>query len=436
MDEARFDAGLTICTMRYVSNVRIGRINPKHLQFYLDVEHKKLDLPRFVRQLLASGTDVKSELAAIEPPFAAYKRTREALLQYVDLAKQDDGEKLSIPKGGVAPGSTYDGVARLSRLLRLVGDLPQSTAAPADPQIYGETLVAAVKRFQTRHGLTPDGIIGEATLGQLNVPLSDRVEQLRLAMERYRWLRYSFPQPPIIVNIPEFRLYAMNGNGQAGLMMNVNVGDAYDFQTPIFENTIRNLVFRPYWNVPPKILREEIIPEIEADRNYVEDENMEVVNQATGAVTAGRVSDAVLQQLRSGKLGVREKPGPNNALGLLKVIFPNEHHVYLHDTPEGVHMFDSDQRALSHGCVHLQKPAVLAAWLLRDNPDWTLERVEHAMHEGRDNTSVNLVKPIPVVIFYLTAVVREAGDIYFYRDIYGHDAALETALAKGYPYPN
>lgn len=436
LDEARFDAALTVCTMRYVSDVRIGRINPKHLKFQIDVQHRKLDLPRFVRDLLLSETDVKSELAEIEPPFSAYGKMRDALLRYMELAGKDDGEKLPVPKVTLyVAGIAYDGAPRLARLLRLVGDLPSGVELPADSRTYEAPLMLAVKRFQSRHGLPANGYLDAATIEQLNVPLSERVETMRLTLERFRWLRYDFPQPPIIVNIPEFRLYAMDGNGGVSFTMNVNVGDAYDFQTPIFENSIRYLVFRPYWNVPPRILRNEIVPSIEEDRDYIEESDMEVVTPAGAVVTSGRINDAVLRQLRLAKLTVRAKPGPENALGLLKIIFPNDHHVYMHDTPEGVDMFSQHQRALSHGCIHLQEPAVLATWLLRNNPGWTLERVEHAMHEGRDNSTQHLAKPIPVLLFYITALV-ENGDVNFYRDIYDHDVALERALAKGYPYPN
>ena len=429
-DEVRFDVALTVCTMRYVSDVRIGRINPKHLKFHLDVQHKKLDLPRFVRQLLVSGVDVKSELADIEPPFAVYKETRKALLKYMELAKKDDGDTLPVPAVTLYPGAGYEGIARLFHLLRLVGDLPEDAAAPVDSTYQGQ-LVEAVKRFQKRHGLRDNGFLTAETLTQMNVPLSDRVEQIRLALERFRWVRYDFPQPPIIVNIPEFRLYALDDQGRISFSMNVNVGDAYDFQTPIFENTIRYLVFRPYWNVPPRILRNEIVRDVEEDRDYIKDNNMEVLTPAGVVVTSGRISDAVLQQLRSGRLRVREKPGPENALGLLKIIFPNDHHVYMHDTPEGVDMFSQDQRALSHGCIHLQEPSVLAAWLLRHNPDWTLERVEHAMNEGHDDFTLHLAKQVPVVLFYTTVVAREHGDISFYRDIYGHDVALERHSPRG-----
>ncbi len=217
--------------------------------------------------------------------------------------------------------------------------------------------------------------------------------------------------------------------------MNVNVGDAYDFQTPVFENSIRYFVFRPYWNVPPRILRDEIIPEIEEDRDYIKDMNMEVVTGNGKLVTSGRISDDVLRQLRARKLTVRERPGPENALGLLKIIFPNEHHVYMHDTPESRDMFSTKERARSHGCIHLEHPAEMAHWLLRDKPEWTMERVENAMHGGPDNNTVRLTRPVPILIVYGTAIVQEDGEVDFYRDVYGHDASLEAALAKGYPYP-
>jgi len=435
-EEARFDLALTVCAMRYISDVRIGRINPKHFKFGFDVEHKKLNLPSFLRQLLSSSADLKSELANIEPPFAGYKATRQALLRYMELAKEDDGEKLPAPQWETLyPGGPYDGVSRLTRLLRLLGDLPKDAVVASDSKTYGGPLPDAVKHFQTRHGLTATGDLTKATLEQLNVPLQLRVEQLRLTLERYRWLRYSFTQPPIVVNLPEYRLKAFDRNGRIGLTMNVNVGDAYDFQTPVFENSIRYLVFRPYWNVPPRILRDEVIPDIEEDRSYIHDGNMEVITRDGKVVTSGVISDSVLKQLRAGSLTVRERPGPENALGLLKIIFPNEHHVYLHDTPESVDMFSTEERALSHGCIHLQEPAELAHWLLRDKPGWTMERVEQAMREGRDNLTVNLTAPVPILIVYGTAVVESNGDVHFYRDVYGHDASLKKALAKGYPYP-
>jgi murein L,D-transpeptidase YcbB/YkuD len=432
-DEARFDLALTVCAMRYVSDVRIGRINPKHFKFGLDIEHKRLDLAHYLRQLQSSSTELNEEIAKIEPPFPRYKATRQALLKYMELAKQDDGEKLPPPLGVVRRGGYYAKMPDLAKRLRQLGDMPPDAIFSDNALAYDEPLLSAVKHFQERHGLSGDGNLDSDTIDQLNVPLRTRLEQLRLVLERYRWLRYSFAQPPVVVNLPEFRLRAFDQNNRVGLTMRVNVGDAYDFQTPVFENSIRYLVFRPYWNVPPRILREEEIPDIAKDRDYIKDSNMEVVTGDGKVVTSGRVSDDVLQQLRAGKLTLRERPGPENALGLVKIIFPNEHHVYMHDTPKSKDMFSTNERARSHGCVHLEHPAEMAQWLLRDKPEWTLERVERAMREGPDNNTVRLTTPVPILIVYGTAIVQEDGEVHFYRDIYGHDASLEAALAKDYP---
>ncbi len=433
--QARFDVALTVCTMRYISDVRIGRINPSHFKFGIDIKNKKLDLPKFVRQLLADDTDIKKEFADIEPNFPGYRATRAALLHYMELAKQDAGSaKLPAPSGIVFPSGPYDGVPRIAQLLKLVGDLPQD-AIVRDEKIYEEPLVKAVEHFQSRHGLRPDGYLTRSTIEAMNVPLTTRVEQLRLTLERYRWLQYDPNESEVVVNLPGYRLYAFEPGGKLGFAMNVNVGDAYDFQTPIFENKIRYLVFRPYWNVPPRILRNEVVADISDDRNYIKDADMEVTTPDGKVVTSGVISDAVLQQLRAGKLSVRQRPGPENALGLVKIIFPNEHSVYLHDTPESVDMFSEEERALSHGCIHLQHPAELAAWLLRDKPGWNLERTEDAMQHGPNNITVNLTRPVPILIIYATAVIRKDGGVNFYKDIYGHDASLESALAEGYPYP-
>ena len=432
-DSARFDAALTVCLMRYLSALHVGRINPQHMGFEFDVSRKKLDLPEFVRQRLVDGSDLRSELAALGPPFLEYQRLRDALRHYMELAKRDDGEKLPNPIY-LDSGEKYAGIARLTRLLRLQGDLPESATIPPDQKIYEGALVDAVKHFQERYDLPPNGVLDSKTIAEMNVPLGDRVEQMRLGLERYRWLPYDFKQPPIAVNIPEFRLYAFKEANQLAFTMKVNIGDQYDFQTPIFEKDILYLVFRPYWNPPPNILRNEIIPELEDSRS-LEKENLELVSASGQVIKSGSITPAMLQQVRSGKLTVRQPPGPENALGLVKFIFPNEHHVYIHDTPESVDMFAERERSFSHGCIHVQEPARLAAWLLRNTPGWDLERVEHAMHQGRDNVRVNLASPIPVMIVYITAVAEENGDVHFFHDIYLHDAWLEEQLAKGYPYP-
>ena len=432
-DRAHFDAALTVCVMRYVSDLHIGRVNPQHFKFNLDVSAKKYDLPAFLRDKLIQGADVRAELDQVEPPFAGYKRTLRALQQYMKLSRQDNAEQLPVPAKPVGPGGTYDGVPRLTRLLRLLGDLPDG-AASENSNIYAGPLVDAVKHFQARHGLGPDGRLGTQTLKQMNTPLSFRVEQLRLTLERWRWVPYQFPRPPIVVNIPEFGLRTYNQDGSIDLMMNVIVGKAYRHETPVFERDMKYVVFRPYWNVPPSILRSEIVPAIRKDRDYIAKKNYEVVTPQGSVVTSGTISDDILQQLSAGKLMVRQKPGPTNALGLVKLMFPNEYNVYLHSTPSQ-QLFSQSRRDFSHGCIRVEKPAELAAWVLRDKPEWSLERVRAAMQTGKDNVQVNLTNPVPVLIIYGTAVVDQQNEVHFFDDIYGYDADLEKVLARGYPYP-
>jgi L,D-transpeptidase YcbB len=432
-DRARFDAELTVCVMRYISDLHIGRVNPQHFKFNLDVSAKKYDLPSFLRDKLIHGADVRAELDQVEPPFAGYKRTQQALQRYMELSRQDDGEQLPVLAKPVEPGSSYDGIPRLTRLLRLLGDLPDGSTSESST-IFAGPLVDAVKHFQARHGLTPDGRLGAQTLKQLNTPLSFRVEQLRLTLERWRWIPFQFAQPPIVVNIPEFRLRAYQKGGTIGLSMNVIVGKAYRHQTPVFEREMKYVVFRPYWNVPPSIQRSEIVPAVRKDRDYIAKKGFEVVTPQGSVVTSGTINDDILQQLSAGKLLVRQKPGPTNALGLVKLMFPNEYNVYLHSTPSP-QLFSQSRRDFSHGCIRVEKPAELAAWVLRDKPDWSLERVRAAMESGKDNVQVNLTNSVPVLILYGTAVVEEDNEVHFFDDIYGHDAELEKVLAQGYPYP-
>jgi murein L,D-transpeptidase YcbB/YkuD len=325
-------------------------------------------------------------------------------------------------------------VPRLVRLLRLLGDLPADAVPSADPQIYAGPVVDAVKRYQLRHGLQADGRLGAKTVQSLNTPLAVRVRQLQLTLERWRWLPHNFPEPPVVVNIPEFRLRAFDPDNRPVLEMNVIVGKAFGHNTPVFADSMEYVVLRPYWNVTPTIQRSEIVPAIRKDRNYIANKGFEVTTQAGQIVTDGPINDDLLEQLRTGKLAVRQKPGPANSLGLVKLIFPNRHNVYLHSTP-APELFSQARRDFSHGCIRVEKPAELAAWALRNTPGWDLERIRQGMQSGKDNQQVNLAKPIPVLILYGTAIVDEAGSVRFFDDIYGQDKSLEKVLAKGYPFP-
>jgi murein L,D-transpeptidase YcbB/YkuD len=216
--------------------------------------------------------------------------------------------------------------------------------------------------------------------------------------------------------------------------MKVVVGKAYRHQTPVFAREIRSVIFRPYWDVPSSILRAEVIPHLEKNPFYLAENSYEIVDKKGKVVSEGTLSHEIEEQLRSGALAVRQKPGPENALGLVKFEIPSRYDVYLHGTPATA-LFSRSRRDFSHGCIRVEDPVSLAAWVLRDKPGWTTDKIRTAM-SGDKTIQVKLDKPIPVMILYSTAVVMEDGEVRFFDDIYGHDAALERALAKGYPYSN
>jgi len=432
-DARRFDLALTVCVMRYISDLHIGKVNPRHFDFGLDIEAKKYDLPEFLKDHVVDAADVGGALAQVEPPYPGYRRTIQALNTYLEFAKQYDGKPLPPLAKTIAPGDSYSGVPQLMQFLRLVGDLPSDANPPADGTVYQGALVDAVTNFQRRHGRDTDGRITAQTLTDLNVPLARSVRQMQLTLERWRWIPLAPHAAPIVANIPEFRLRAYDENFKVALAMNVVVGKAYGHGTPVFQDKMEYVVFRPYWSVPYSITKNELIPRIVRDPDYLAKKNFEVVNSRQEVVSSGSVSSDVLAQLRAGKLFIRETPGPKNSLGLAKFIFPNNHNVYMHDTPAH-ELFSRSRRDFSHGCIRLEKPADLAVWVLRDNPGWDIDHVRAAMN-GITTQQVNLAHPIPVLIVYATVVVTEDGVVHFFDDIYGHDAALDKVLQKGYPYP-
>jgi len=316
---------------------------------------------------------------------------------------------------------------QLAAKLRRTGDLP-TDAKIARPEMYEEPLVSAMKHFEGRNGIEPDGILGPDTYSHLDVPLSQRALQLKLALERWRWLPADLGTSFIAVNIPEFRLRAYE-NGRQTLTMKVIVGEASGAQTPIFADRIDSLVFRPSWKLPLHVQRNEVLPDLRKDPHYLAKNHMEVVNSSGHTVDA--LTPAVLQQIDSGKLAIRQQPGDGNALGLVKFVFPSSEGIYLHGTSE-TNLFTSYRRDFSHGCIRLEHPTALASWVLRNYPQWTPDRVEGAM-VGNQSISVKLGNPVPVFVFYNTAVVEENGDVHFFDDIYGQDAALEKALADARP---
>ena len=258
--------------------------------------------------------------------------------------------------------------------------------------------------------MTPDGILTAETYRQLTTPIADRITQLSLTLERWRWIPQTFPQPPVVVNIPEFRLRAYDSGLHVTLAMKVIVGRAYRRQTPVFQNQISSVIFRPFWNVPPSIQRKEIGPALRRDPNYLKKHDYEVVS------------------IPGGGFRIRQRPGDRNSLGLVKFSLPNVHDVYLHGTPEQA-LFGRTRRDFSHGCIRIEDPVALANWALKDNEGWTRDKIEAAMH-GDPTFSVTLTHPIPVLIVYGTGFAAEDGLVYFLPDIYAEDRALLEALKR------
>lgn len=430
---AEFDLALTVNAMRYVSDLHIGRINPAQVGFKLEVEHKKYDLAELLGRLSTSDR-VAAELDAVEPQYEYYRALQEALGRYRGLAPQIAAlQPLPAPAKPLEPGERYEAMPRLADLFVLLGDLPADRRDAAAEPACGEAMEAAIRSFQGRHGLTADGVAGPATFRELNTPIAARLRQMELTLERWRWLEQDFGAPPIVANIPAFRLHAfreMDGGVERALSMNVVVGKEYKgAQTPIFARQMTYLVFSPYWEVPPSIARGELLPKMAKDPSYAAKHNY-VIEGSSGRMPVDAESIAAV---RAGKARIRQKPGPTNALGRVKFMFPNEFNVYLHSTPSQA-AFARDERALSHGCVRVERPLELAEFVLRDDPAWTRERIEAAMNAG-EPTTVQLKTPIWVYILYGTVFVDEEGRVHFYRDVYGHDARLDAALKQGYPYP-
>jgi L,D-transpeptidase YcbB len=430
---ASFDTALTVSAMRYIRAIHCGRTNPKEFKFQLDMGGEPLPLAEFIQTKVVNAADPAAEIQKLEPPFLGYRKLLALLPVYEGYAHEAEGEKFPTVTKTVRPGQPYAGVVRLGRFLQIIGDIPASVQLDPNATTYQGAVVEGLKHYQDRHGEAPTGNLDTRTINELNTPPAARIRQIKLTLERWRWLPHSFSQPPVVVNLPEYRARAMNPDGTVAFYKNVIIGKAYGHKSPIFEKEIQYVVFRPYWDVTPSIQRNEIVPHIEKDPNYISKHSFEVVTPQGEVVTDNQVSPEVLEGIKSLHLMVRQKPGETNSLGLVKIIFPNPDNVYLHGT-DAPGLFSQDIRDFSHGCIRVENPADLVAWVLRNNPGWDLERVKATMNGEKNNLQVNLVTRIPVLIVYGTATVNEENQIRFFDDIYGYDAELDKALAAGYPY--
>jgi murein L,D-transpeptidase YcbB/YkuD len=371
---SQFDIRLTYALVRYVSHLCFGRIEPQQVNPDWPATKKNCEVPKLVHEAIQKNTvgNLAKELSPTMPEYQALKST---LQEYRNLAAKGEGQPVA------------------------------------------DDTAEAVSRFQSRHGLKPDGVLNEKTLAAMNVPIEQRIEQIEINLDRMRWMAANLEPHHIRVNIPAFHLSVHDGD-KIPLEMRVIVGSG-DNRTPILDDKIEYLVFSPYWNIPLSIASKELLPKIQKDANYLQKENIEVVRGSDDGVQVIDPRDIDWKNSDGTEYQLRQKPGVSNSLGLVKFIFPNRHNVYLHDTPAD-NLFDRLTRTLSHGCVRLESPLALASYVLQDQPEWTAERIEKAMHEGKERR-VSLKTPLPVHVHYWTAWTDVSGNAQFREDVYGYD---------------
>jgi L,D-transpeptidase YcbB len=433
---AALDQALSTATQRYLAELHDGRIDPRKLGQHFDPPRRDaFDAAAALRTALANHRLRDAEREA-QPQLPQYERLREALARYRALSDHAAWREALPPlprfqghrkasSGKVEPGQAYDGLALLAQRLEALGDLAPDTSLP--PRYEGP-LVDAVTAFQRRHGLAGDGVIGKATWASLQVAPAARVRQIELALERLRWTPLMQAPRMVVINIPEFMLRAYevrDGRIHVVEAMKIIVGKAMETRTPIFMEDMRFIEFSPYWNVPPSIARNELLPRLRRDPDHFAQQGFEFV-ASDGRVSA-TLSAMQLDAVLAGRARIRQRPGPLNALGDIKFVFPNRDNIYLHHTPS-VQLFGRERRDFSHGCIRVERPVALAKFVLQGMPQWNEERIRAAMEQGPSST-LRLAEPIPVLIAYGTTLVK-GGRIHFFDDIYGQDRLLDAALQR------
>lgn len=435
---ASFEVAMSANAMRFVRAIHEGRVAPAAVHATLRVPRDRLDVTTAVRAI-AVAEQVLDAVRAHEPTLVHYARVKESLARFRALAAESALTQLPpLPAArAVREGERWEGTPQLMRLLTALGDAPidHSPSAMKDTERLTPARTEALRRFQRRSGLEADGVLGRATWATLTRPVAHKVRALELTLERMRWLPPAFDTPPLIVNVPAFRLYAFDGvrDEEAELLrMDVVVGRARDTRTPLFTDTLTTISFSPYWDVPASILRQEILPAARRSATYLARNQYEAVRGERDDSPVLGSGAAALAALEAGTARVRQRPGAHNALGRVKFLFPNEFNVYMHDTPaQGV--FARARRDASHGCIRLADPVGLAKLLLADQPEWTDAQIADAMSRDKP-LYVQLTRPRPVFILYATAMATQDGETRFYPDIYGFDDQLSRHLARGFPY--
>jgi L,D-transpeptidase YcbB len=429
-DLLRLDVEVSAALLHLGAHLLNGRVSPAEVEKAWRTEPRTDDLAALLGDSLGSKDPARAFLDRVVPPHEPYRRLQGELARYRRLA--DQGGWKPVPEGEVLEAGDSAPAARLLALaqrLTVEGDLDASAAESLRSELsngqtgtYGEALSEGVERFQERNGIVVDGVLGPDTLATLNVTAEQRVRQIIYNLERWRWLPADFGERNIQVNIASQRLEAYEG-GEVVLEMAVVVGRD-DWETPVFTDRMEHVVINPYWNVPVSIVKADILPKARNNPSYIRQQNFEVLNASGKAVDPSSVNWA---SVSPGAYRIRQKPGPGNALGTIKFIFPNDHNVYLHDTPSEA-AFDQDKRALSHGCVRVERPLDVAGFVFANQKGWDKAKVQQVM-DSRKHTVVQLDERLPVYLLYWTAFVDD-GRIRFRQDIYGHDKALGKALDK------
>lgn len=365
------------------------------------IPRKKIDLTALLDSSLRNKAIEPERFAPLN---SQYKKLQQALQQFVQLqAAIDSTDTIATVQQPLKKNMEDARIFAIKSRLIAYGDLSFHDSN----NVYNDTCVAAVKRFQRRTGLSPDGQIGNKLIEELNTPIRKRIQQLLVNMERARWLPPETDSNYVVVNIPEYKLHVYD-SGKQQFDMNVIVGTATN-NTVIFNGNLKYIVFSPYWNVPSSIVQKEILPAIQRNPAYLEKNHMEI--------TGGSKSSP----------SIRQKPGPWNSLGLVKFLFPNSYSIYFHDTPNRS-LFSANNRSMSHGCIRLGEPKKFAEYLLRnDTTYWTSKRIDSCMNLPKEKW-VTLNKSLPVFILYMTAWVDKNGVLNFRRDIYGHDRKMTDKL--------
>jgi len=421
---AELDILLTDAFLLYATHLLSGRVDPETIHTAWVAFHPEVDLAGELSEALATGR-IAERLAALTPSDEGYRRLKTALLIY----RKNAAEKrwLQIPSGpALKSGETDARVALLRKFFKATGDLKNT--ADETSLSFDKPMDSALRRFQRRHGLEADGILGKETLNQLNRPVAGRIRQMELNLERWRWLPHDLGQRYVLVNIAAFHLDVVE-SGRSVLNMRVVVGTHYR-KTPVFSETMKYLEINPYWNVPFRIAVEDKLPLIQKNPSCLLENGYRVLNGWEGDVTEVAPESIDWSGITRSNFfyRLRQDPGPQNALGRIKFMFPNRFSVYLHDTPQQK-LFNMKVRTFSSGCIRVEKPLELATYLLNEDPAWSKEQIEKAIISEK-NRAIILKNPIPVHLLYWTAWVEPDGAIHFRKDIYGRDLLLDRALKE------